>query len=234
MNRKNDTNLFVLIRQTVKDVENVHRDIAGFYFSNGKVTELCRETRKNEVYLFIFFSSRHLFRKSFHFFEENWRNWHNFIEILCKSSSWTNEKSISMLWSSWKWSLEWLHIEGGKSSTCDDKLVFENSFDVFSLKGFALKNITEHKINTEEFIHAKLVTVFMHEMHFDTHGWSRNWRKRIFQENSVEKKASVATELGGSKNPETNPQEPSVIQRVAFLSENPHDLCYKLRLIIHE
>ena len=51
---RNNSNIIILFRQTLKDVEHIYRDIAGFDMSNDEFKSLCREAwRDNYNYLLI-------------------------------------------------------------------------------------------------------------------------------------------------------------------------------------
>ena len=51
---RNNSNIIILFQQTLKDVEHIYRDIAGFDMSNDEVKSLCREAwRDNYNYLLI-------------------------------------------------------------------------------------------------------------------------------------------------------------------------------------
>ena len=51
---RNNSNIIILFQQTLKDVEHIYRDIAGFDMSNDEIKSLCREAwRDNYNYLLI-------------------------------------------------------------------------------------------------------------------------------------------------------------------------------------
>ena len=51
---RNNCNIIILFQQTLKDVEHIYRDIAGFDMSNDEFKSLCREAwRDNYNYLLI-------------------------------------------------------------------------------------------------------------------------------------------------------------------------------------
>ena len=51
---RNNSNIIILFQQTLKDVEHIYRDIAGFDMSNDEFKSLCREAwRDNHNYLLI-------------------------------------------------------------------------------------------------------------------------------------------------------------------------------------
>ena len=51
---RNNSNIIILFRQTLKDVEHIYRDIAGFDMSNDEFKSLCREAWRDEYnYLLI-------------------------------------------------------------------------------------------------------------------------------------------------------------------------------------
>ena len=51
---RNNSNIIILFQQTLKDVEHIYRDIAGFDMSYDEYKSLCREARKEkENYLII-------------------------------------------------------------------------------------------------------------------------------------------------------------------------------------
>ena len=49
---RNNSNIIILFQQTLKDVEHIYRDIAGFDMSYDEFTSLCREAWK-KIQLFI-------------------------------------------------------------------------------------------------------------------------------------------------------------------------------------
>ena len=51
---RNNSNIIILFQQTLKDVEHIYRDIAGFDMSNDEFKSLCREARRDDYnYLII-------------------------------------------------------------------------------------------------------------------------------------------------------------------------------------
>ena len=50
---RNNSNIIVLFQQTLKDIEHIYRDIAGFDMSHDEFKELCREAWKKDTYLLI-------------------------------------------------------------------------------------------------------------------------------------------------------------------------------------
>ena len=99
----------------------------------------------------------------------------------------------------------------------DHKIVFENSVEIFTVRGEILKTITDCKLNTTDSPDAKLIIDFMDEMHFHIHSLGKSLRDRNLIKSYFNKRNILASEL-----------------RTIFLSENLNELCDRLRLITRE
>ena len=110
-------------------------------------------------------------------------------------------------------------MNGQKVTLYDDKVLFRDTGIVFTLQGDILSMITDYDLNEKESPDAKQIFNFMDEMHFDINAkGSKSNRDRNLINNYYKKRALPASGL----------------QEVIFLSENPNELCDRLRLIIQE
>ena len=108
-------------------------------------------------------------------------------------------------------------MKGEKVTIYVDKLVFEHSGEIFTLRGDVLNMITDYKDNTTDSRDAKQVIGFMHEMRFDIHSWGKILRDKSLIQNYFDKRAKLASGL-----------------RWIFLSENPNEICNHLMLLPQE
>ena len=81
--------------------------------------------------------------------------------------------------------------------------------------------ITEYKLITTDSSDAKLITGSRNEIHFDLHALRKSLRDGNLTKNYFNKKTVVAS---GIKRSETT----------NFLTQDPHEFCDRLRLIIQE
>ena len=108
-------------------------------------------------------------------------------------------------------------MNGEKVAIYDDKLVFEINGRIFTWKGDVLIMITDYKFNTTDSPDAKLINDFTDEIHFDQHARGKNVRDKNLMKNYFNKRAILVFGLRRS-------------ETTIFLSENPNELCDKLKL----
>ena len=110
-------------------------------------------------------------------------------------------------------------MNGGKVTIYDDKLVFEKSGKMFTLKGDVLKVITEYNFKITDSPDAKQNINFMDQMHFDIRSRGKCSRDRNLIKNYFNKTAILASKTASGL-------------RTIFPSENPNDSFDKLKSLL--
>ena len=100
----------------------------------------------------------------------------------------------------------------------DDKLGFRDSGVVFTLKGDILSMINDYDFNKTDSPEAKQSIIFLDEMHIDMYAKSKRTRDTNLIKNYYNKRILLASGL----------------HEAILLSENPNELCDRLRSRIRE
>ena len=106
-------------------------------------------------------------------------------------------------------------MNGEKVTIYDDQLLFRDTVVVFTLKREILLLITDYDFNKTESPDAKQLIHFLDEMHFNIRATCKSNRDRTLIKKYYIKRSILASGL-----------------RTVFLSENPDELCDKLKLLL--
>ena len=109
------------------------------------------------------------------------------------------------------------NMTGEKVSLYDDKLPSRDTGVVLTLNGDILSMITEYDSNKTDSAYAKQLINSLDGMHFDIHAKGKSPREKNFIENCYDKRALRFRLL-----------------RSHFFSDNPIELCNRMRLIAKE
>ena len=108
-------------------------------------------------------------------------------------------------------------MNGEKVTLYDDKLHFGDTGVVFTLKADVLSMITDYDFNKTESPDGKQINNFLDEIHFNIRATGKSNRDRTLIINYYNKRSILASGL-----------------RTVFFSENPYELCDRLKLLIQE
>ena len=108
-----------------------------------------------------------------------------------------------------------LKIQGEKVTIYDDKLLFRDTGVVFTLKGDILSMVTDYDFNKTDSPDTKPIVTFLDETSFDIYAKRKSSRDKNLTKNLCIKGAILAS---GLKN--------------IFLSENPNELCARLKILL--
>ena len=108
-----------------------------------------------------------------------------------------------------------MHVE--QVTKYDDKVVFQNTGKIFTLRGDVLKMITDYIFITADSPDAKLIIDIIDEMHFDIRSRGKTLRDRNLIINHINKKTFIASGF-----------------TTIFLSKSLIKSCDKLELLFQE
>ena len=109
------------------------------------------------------------------------------------------------------------NMNGKKVTLYDNKLLFRDTGVVFTLKGDLLSTITDYDFDKTESPDAKQIINSLDEMHFNIPATGKSKRDRTLRNNYHNRRSILASGL-----------------RTVFLSENPDELCYRIKLLLQE
>ena len=133
-----------------------------------------------------------------------------FLVEKIKSQFWLNDDPDSYYWNNFE-------MNGEKVRIYDDKLVFRNSGKNSTLRGDFLKMLTDYKFVKTASPDAKIFIDIMDGRHFDIQAWGKSLRDKTHMNIDFNKRAILASVL-----------------KTIFLSDNPNELCDKLKLLLQE